>query len=159
MTDNCSFAILDPDLVPPKVGAAYPKPFSAPCRSRSKRALGDALGLKQFGVNWVELPPGCWSAQRHWHHEEDEFVMIVKGEVTLVTDEGEQVMCPGQVTGFPSKNSNSHHLINLSSEPACYLEVGTRSSLEKVEYPDIDMKMVRKAGEKSRFFNRKGDPL
>ena len=54
--------------------------------------LGDPLGLTQFGVNAMTLPPGAWSSQRHWHLEEDEFVYVLEGEVVLATDAGEQVL-------------------------------------------------------------------
>jgi len=159
MNQTKSFDVLDPETVSPRIGSAYPAPFSEPCAARTKHGLGDALGLSQFGVNLVELPPGVWSAQRHWHRREDEFVMVLEGEITLISDEGELVLKPGQVTGFPAGVENGHHLVNRSDAPARYLEVGTRSAAEQVDYPDIDMKMDRKAGGKSAFLNKAGDPL
>ena len=43
-----------------------------PAASAAAGALGDAFGLSQFGVNLLELPPGAWSSQRHWHERQDE---------------------------------------------------------------------------------------
>jgi uncharacterized cupin superfamily protein len=106
---------LDPKSVTPRLGSIYPPPFDEPLQGREKRALGDPLGLTQFGVNLVTLAPGAWSSQRHWHGNEDEFVYVLEGEVTLVTDQG-----------FSAGNANGHHLINRSDKPALYLEVGTR---------------------------------
>ena len=83
---------LDPESVAPRLGSAYPAPFGDPLAGREKRALGDALHLTQFGVNLVTLAPGSWSSQRHWHANEDEFVYVLEGEVTLVTDAGEQTL-------------------------------------------------------------------
>ena len=71
-------------------GSTYPTQFRSEVEARSKRVLGDLFGLTNYGVNLVELQPGAWSAQRHWHTEEDEFVYVVAGELTLVTDDGEQ---------------------------------------------------------------------
>src|SRR5262249_49774988 len=68
----------------PVIGTLYPSPFDEPCRARERRKLGDAAGLTQFGVNLLVLPPGAWSSQRHWHTEQDEFVYVLEGEVTLV---------------------------------------------------------------------------
>ncbi|HKB00079.1 MAG TPA: hypothetical protein VKD02_04875 [Methyloceanibacter sp.] len=48
---------LDPASLTPRVGSIYPAPFVAPLAGREKRALGDPLGLTQFGVNLVTLGP------------------------------------------------------------------------------------------------------
>ena len=69
-----------------RAGSRYPKPFDEPCRNKTRRRLGLAVGLTQFGVNLLELGPGAWSSQRHWHAREDEFVYIVRGRVVLVTE-------------------------------------------------------------------------
>ena len=115
--------------------------------ARRKRALGDALGLTHFGVNLVELEPGAWSSQRHWHSAEDEFVYVVSGEVTLVTDAGRQVLGSGMIAGFPAGVADGHHLINESGEPAVYLEVGDRrDEVDQVDYPDIDMVLTPESG-------------
>jgi uncharacterized cupin superfamily protein len=113
---------LDPSEVPVRRGGGYPHPYAEPLRGREKRALGDPLGLTQFGVNLVTLPPGNWSSQRHWHANEDEFVYIVEGEVTLVTDAGETILGPGMTAGFPAGGADGHHLINRSDKPVVYLE-------------------------------------
>jgi len=143
--------------VAPRRGSSYPQPFAEQIAGREKRALGDALGLTQLGVNLVTLAPGAWSSQRHWHAEEDEFVYVLEGEVTLVTDAGEQVLGPGMAAGFPAGKADGHHVINRSDKPARYLEAGTRAETEVAHYSDIDL-MARK--EKGRFvFTRKnGEP-
>ena len=70
------------------IGTLYPPPFDEPCLSRERTRLGDAAELTQYGVNLLRLPPGAWSSQRHWHVKEDEFIYVLSGEVTLVTDAG-----------------------------------------------------------------------
>ncbi|MDA7945869.1 MAG: cupin domain-containing protein [Hyphomicrobiaceae bacterium] len=121
-------------------GTIYPKPFDAGFENRIKRALGDEFGLTQFGVNLVTLEPGAMSAQRHWHAREDEFVYVLEGTITLITDEGETELVPGMAAGFPAGEANGHHLVNRFGEPVSYLEVGTRSQADEVDYPDVDMK-------------------
>jgi uncharacterized cupin superfamily protein len=131
---------IDLDAVSRRTGSGYPAPFDVPCRARSRQALGDAAGLSQFGVNLLRLPPGAWSSQRHWHAAEDEFVWVVSGEVTLVTDEGEEVLRAGDCAGFPAGAANGHHLQNRSSGDALVLEIGTRrTAQDAVTYPDIDL--------------------
>jgi uncharacterized cupin superfamily protein len=148
---------LDPKSLKPRLGSAYPAPFGNPLAGREKRALGDALHLTQFGVNLVTLAPGSWSSQRHWHANEDEFIYVLDGEVTLVTDAGEQVLGPGMAAGFPAAKADGHHLINRSSAPVLYLEVGTRAETEEAQYSDIDM-VGRKANGPFVFTHKNGEP-
>jgi uncharacterized cupin superfamily protein len=128
------------DAAPLATGCGYPEPFDKPCLERSRRRLGDAAGLTQFGVNLLRIPPGGWSAQRHWHTAEDEFVWVVAGEVVLVTNDGERVLLPGDCAGFPAGAPNGHHLQNRSNADATVLEVGTRRPQEDAcAYPDVDL--------------------
>jgi uncharacterized cupin superfamily protein len=149
---------LDPKELPGRQGSGYPEPFRAAVAGRTKRALGDAFGLTQFGVNLVEMPPGCWSSQRHWHSHEDEFVYVVSGELVLVTDAGETVMRPGMVAGFPGGRPDGHHLINRSEAPATYLEIGTRIPEDGAVYSDIDMEVRPRPEGRHVFVHKNGEP-
>src|SRR4051794_40243425 len=80
------------EAAPVATGSRYPAPYDLACRDRSWHKLGEAAGLTQFGVNLVRLTPGTWSSQRHWHSHEDEFVYMLAGELTLVTDDGEETL-------------------------------------------------------------------
>src|SRR6516162_7204349 len=92
---------IDMTTVPKRQGSGYPRPFDAPCAARTRRRLGDAGGLRDFGVNLMTLPPGGWSSQRHWHSHEDEFVYVLEGTLTLVEDGGETVLQAGDCAAFP----------------------------------------------------------
>ncbi|MBV8337843.1 MAG: cupin domain-containing protein [Alphaproteobacteria bacterium] len=83
-----------------RTGSRYPKPFDEPCRNKTRRRLGLAAGLTQFGVNPLELGPGAWSSQRYWHAHEDESVYVARGPVVLVTDAGETILNTGDCAGF-----------------------------------------------------------
>lgn len=149
---------IDPQEIEPRTGTGYPEPYRENVIARSKRVLGDAFGLSRYGVNLVELSPGTWSSQRHWHTHDDEFIFIVSGQVTLITDAGEQLLTPGMVAGFPAGDSNGHHLINKSNDSATYLEIGDRNPGDEVFYPDIDLLYkVNDEGE-HEFTNRNGVP-
>ena len=131
---------IDIRSVEERKGSGYPTPFDEPCAARVRKALGEAAGLKDFGVNLLQLPPGAWSSQRHWHSEEDEFVFVVSGEVVLVTNEGETTLRAGDCAGFPKANANGHHLVNKGITTAVCLEIGTRTvGLDTCTYSDIDM--------------------
>ncbi len=143
---------LDPARVPLRPGA-YPPPFDKTIDGREKHPLGDALGLKNYGVNLVRLKPGARSAMRHWHTLQDEFVWIVEGEITLVTDAGEQVLTPGTAAGFPAGKRDGHCLINRTRRDAVYLEVGDRTPGDLPVYPDDDFASTYVDGK--RIFTRK----
>jgi uncharacterized cupin superfamily protein len=130
---------LDLTSVAVRTGSSYPAPFDKIAAGRSRQPLGDAGGLTQFGVNLLQLPPGAWSSQRHWHSAEDEFVYVVSGEVVLVTDKGEEVLRAGDCAAFPRNTPDGHHLINKSGATAVCLEVGTRMPEDFTYYPDIDL--------------------
>jgi uncharacterized cupin superfamily protein len=125
--------------VPVVTGSHYPPPFDEPCKPRVARRLGQAAGVSQFGVNLVRLAPGAWSSQRHWHTHEDEFVYVLRGEVVLVTDAGEERMQAGDCVGFRAGVRDGHCLQNRSRFEAELLVVGTRDDADHGEYPDIDM--------------------
>jgi uncharacterized cupin superfamily protein len=146
---------IDLAAVPERKGAGYPKPFDAPCASRTRRRLGDAGGLQDFGVNLMTLPPGGWSSQRHWHSDEDEFVYVLEGELALVEDDGETPLKAGECAAFPKGSGNGHHLQNRSSAIAVYLEVGSRQPDDLTTCSDIDMKSSNADG---RFVHKDGAP-
>src|SRR5258708_22554908 len=130
---------LDPATLPERSGSGYPAPFREPVALRRWRRLGDAFGLSQFGVNLVELAPGTWSSQRHWHSAEDEVIYLLEGELVLVTDLGEQGLTAGLVVGFPAGSANGHHMINRSENVARFLAIGSRVMGDECSYPDIDL--------------------
>jgi uncharacterized cupin superfamily protein len=150
-----SKAALHTDEIAKRTGTDYPAPHDVPCRQRGRRRLGNAFGLSQFGINLLELPPGAWSSQRHWHENEDEFVYVLEGEVTLVTDDGDTVLRPGMCAGFRAGVANGHHLVNRSNAMARVLEMGTRAADETAHYSDIDM--INREGQ--GYFTRDGRKL
>ncbi|WP_292879376.1 cupin domain-containing protein [Nisaea sp.] len=143
----------DPMDVKPRIGSGYPEEFQKGCETREKRRLGDHGGLVNFGVNLTTLPPGQGSAIRHWHTMQDEFVFVVSGELTLVTDAGEQILTSGMCAAFPKNIPDGHCLVNRSDAPASYLEIGDRTPGDVGHYPDVDLVADGKTG--SYVFTRK----
>ena len=151
--------IPDPMSLEPRLSSAYPAKYQIPEGKRAKRVLGDRVGLTNFGVNLTTLAPGGWSAHRHWHAKQDEFIYVVEGELTLITDAGETVLKPGMAAGFKAGVADGHHLVNKSDRPASYLEIGDRTPGETADYPDIDMKVAAGPDGKMRFTDKKGNPF
>ena len=146
---------IDTSSVPARKGSDYPSSFDEPCAARARRRLGEAGGLRDFGVNLMTLPPGGWSSQRHWHSHEDEFVYLLEGELALIEDGGETVLHAGDCATFPKGTGDGHHLINKSSAVAVYLEVGSRNPHDLTTYSDIDMMCSNADG---RYVHKDGAP-
>jgi uncharacterized cupin superfamily protein len=117
----------------------YPEPFFSRMAKREKRPLGDIFGLTNFGVNLTRLLPGGESALLHRHSKQDEFVYILEGTPTLVTDTGEIEMKPGMCAGFPAAGI-AHHLVNRTTRDVFYLEIGDRTPGDEGSYPNDDLK-------------------
>lgn len=124
---------------------------------REKRPLGELFGLKNFGVNLTRLMPGGESALLHWHSRQDEFVYILKGTPTLVTDRGEMQLAPGMCAGFPAAGL-AHHLVNRSGRDVLYLEIGDRTPGDEGSFPDEDLRALLGADGQWRFVRKDGTP-
>jgi len=125
---------------------------------REKKPLGDLFGLSNFGVNLTRLAPGAQSALRHAHAKQDEFVYILEGRATLITDAGETELAPGMCAGFKAGTGDAHHLVNRSRQDVLYLEIGDRTPGESATYPDDDLQVVQDAAGKWRYLHKDGTP-
>lgn len=154
MASTIKLPALDPETAPREERQPYPPPNDKALAGKTRQVLGDPLGLTQFGVNLTRLAPGAVSALRHWHSGEDEFVYIIAGHPTLVTEGGEQALAPGHVAGFPAGAPDGHLLENRTDEEVAFIEVGTRAATETVDYPDSDLKLVKEYHAPNRRFTR-----
>ena len=136
----------------------YPPSFRLGVEKRHARRLGDHGGLTNFGVNLVRMEQGAISSQRHWHTKQDEFVMVLEGELVLQTDAGERAVGPGDYAAFPAGSRDGHRLVNRSARDAVFLVVGDRLPGDEAEYPDIDLAHRTGPGRVNRFTRKDGTP-
>jgi uncharacterized cupin superfamily protein len=164
MTDEPTIPLAHPVArvaaeVPPRQRQTnYPEPFASRVAGREKRALGDAFGLANFGVNLTRLGPGAVSALRHAHSLQDEFVYVLAGSPTLVTDRGEMALAPGMCAGFKAGTGDGHQLVNRTDTDVLILEVGDRSPGDAVSYPDDDIRAVLGSDGRWRITHKDGTP-
>jgi uncharacterized cupin superfamily protein len=145
---------IDIETAPISAGSRYPEPFNALCQDKIRRRLAKAAGLKHIGINLLELQPGAWSSQRHWHSQAEEFVYVIEGEVVLVAEGSEELLQAGECAAFRPGDANGHHLQNRSGELARVLEIGNGSMPDdETYYPDIDMRASA-----SGYFHKDGTP-
>ena len=129
---------VDLDMIDAVNRTGYPKPFDEAVAGRWYRRLAPATGLTDFTASHVTLKPGAWSSQRHWHDGEDEFLVMISGEATLVEDEGRTTLKAGDCAAWPKGTGNGHHLINESDVDAVFVVVGGGKNTGG-GYSDIDM--------------------
>ena len=152
-----SLAILASAAPPRTRPSTYPEPFFSRMAGREKRPLGDLFGLRNFGVNLTRLAPGGESALLHRHSRQDEFVYVLEGEPTLVTDEGEVRLAPGMCAGFPA-DGIAHHLVNRTERDVVYLEIGDRTAGDEGTYPQDDLKASLGADGRWTYTHKDGSP-
>ena len=150
--------VVKAEMVPPRTKpSTYPEPFFSRMAKREKRALGDFFGLKNFGVNLTRLASGGESALLHRHSKQDEFVFILQGEPTLVTDTEEIKLSPGMCAGFPAQGV-AHQLVNRSGHEVVFLEVGDRSGGDEGDYPNDDIKAMLGPDGNWTYIHKDGRP-
>ena len=145
------------DVAPRTKPSVYPEPFFSRMARREKRQLGDVFGLKNFGVNLTRIAPGGESSLLHRHSRQDEFIYILEGTPTLVTDDGEFALAPGMCAGFPA-GGIAHQLVNRSDAGVVYLEVGDRTAGDEGSYPNDDIKAELDPDGQWRFSRKDGTP-
>lgn len=150
-------AIQATDVPPRSKPSIYPAPFAAMMAGREKRQLGEVFGLTNFGVNIATLQPSAQSALRHCHARQDEFIYVLQGTPTLITDAGETELSPGMCAGFKAGEGDGHHLVNRGTTVAVYLEVGDRTHGDSVVYPDDDLEAHLVDGN-WQFRHKNGEP-
>ena len=150
-------AIRAADVPPRAFRTNYPEPFASRMAGRDKRPLGDLFGLANFGVNITRLKPGGSSSIRHAHTKQDEFVYILEGEPTLVTNAGRTALKPGMCAGFKGGSGDAHHLVNETDQDVVYLEIGDRLPGDGATYPDDDL-VAEAVDGKWRFVHKDGTP-
>ncbi len=113
---------------------------------RLRRQLGVATGSKQIGVHYCVLKPGHRSAPLHFHTQEEEFVYVLSGSMTLRLGKERYEVRAGDAISF-LPGGEPHCLINETNEDCIYLDIGTRSDHEEVILPEDGRRIIRRGGQ------------
>ncbi len=113
-------------------------------RFRWRRArLGRQAGSEELGASLFELPPGAASFPLHAHYANEELLLVLDGEPTLRTLEGERRLERGEVVACPAGRRGAHELRNESETSARVLIVSTMKAPDINEFPDSGKFWVR----------------
>ncbi len=115
------------------------------------------LGHGQIlGATLHELPPHSVGAAYHFHHGNEEMLIVLRGRPTLRTPDGERLLEEGEVVVFQRGPSGAHKCSNCTAEPVRYVIVSNNATPDVVEYPDTRQLSVM-AFTKSQFGERLWD--
>jgi uncharacterized cupin superfamily protein len=99
--------------------------------------LGPQLGAARLGATVYEIPPGQSLCPYHYETEE-EWLLVLSGELTVRHVEGEDVFKAGDITAFPVGPSGAHKTTNKGSESVRLLMFSNVDPTGWVVYPDSE---------------------
>jgi uncharacterized cupin superfamily protein len=99
--------------------------------------FGPDIGGARLGATLYELPPGEALCPYHYESEE-EWLLVLQGQVTLRHAEGEDVLGPGDITAFPVGPAGAHKTTNNGTETVRMVMFATVDPIGYCVYPDSD---------------------
>lgn len=109
--------------------------------------LAEHGGCQRIGVCIEELAPGKQACPHHYHHLEEEQLMMLEGSLTLRLGDKTYVMSAGSYVVFPAGQKQGHSIFNHTESVCRYLLIGDRSPHDVIVYPDTNRVGVRLTGE------------
>lgn len=100
-------------------------------------SIGKRLGASLMGMTVYELPPGQAVCPYHFEWTDEEWLVVLAGNPTLRTPEGERVLEPGDAVCF-AVGPDGAHLVRANDETARVALMSTKNPVGFAEYPDSD---------------------
>jgi uncharacterized cupin superfamily protein len=121
--------------------------------------VGERIGAELIGATASEVEPGERLWPYHTHHSNEEWIIVVRGEPTLRTPEGEHTLAEGDVVCFRRGKAGAHQVINRTESPVRVLMLSTMISPEIIEYLDSGKILLKDAKDDDIFQGRLGPEL
>ena len=118
--------------------------------------VGHHIGGELIGASLAEVEPGNKLWPYHTHHANEEWVIVLRGEPTLRTPEGEQVLKEGDVVAFRRGREGAHQIVNRTDAPVRVLMLSSMIAPDVVEYLDTGKIGARSVSGDRIFFARPG---
>jgi len=121
--------------------------------------VGHHIGGELLGASMSEVEPGNKLWPYHTHHANEEWVIVLRGEPTLRTHEGERQLREGDVVAFPRGNDGAHQIRNDTDVPIRVLMLSTLIAPDIVEYLDSGKVGARSVAGERIMFGKPGPEL
>ncbi len=116
--------------------------------------IGPKIGASQLGVSIYELPAGQSICPYHYEYPEEEWLVVLEGQVTLRTPEGEEELEAGATVCFPSGPSGAHKVTNRVGDTARVLMLSTKPAVSVAVYPDSGKLLATTGNPEDRLMAR-----
>ena len=121
--------------------------------------VGAHTDAELIGASMYEVEPGNKQGPFHTHHANEEWAIVLRGEPTLRTHEGEQQLRQGDVVAFPRGKEGAHQIRNDTDVPVRVLMLSTLIAPDIVEYLDTGKIGARSVAGERIIFARPGPEL
>ncbi|MBV9195672.1 MAG: cupin domain-containing protein [Solirubrobacterales bacterium] len=117
---------------------------------------GSAAGGKDITVRLYELPSGQSLCPYHYEYEE-EWLLVLDGDVLVRSPNGEAAAARGELRCFPAGPAGAHKVTNRSEAPARVLMWSSSREPAVAVYPDSDKIGVWPPNPDDRVMLRRAD--
>jgi uncharacterized cupin superfamily protein len=121
--------------------------------------VGHHIGGALIGASMSEVEPRSKLWPYHTHHANEEWVIVLRGEPTLRTPEGEHVLKEGDVVAFPRGKDGAHQIINRTDSPVRVLMLSSMVGPDIVDYIDSGKVYATDLAGEPIMFSRPGPTL
>jgi uncharacterized cupin superfamily protein len=105
---------------------------------RKRARIGRQAGAERLGISLYEIPAGMTPWPYHYHHANEELIIVLSGHLELRTPDGWRQLAPGEVAALPRGEAGAHQVANRGEEPARYLMVSEMNAPDAIVYPDSE---------------------
>jgi len=121
--------------------------------------LAASAGSQRLGASIVELAPGTLSSPYHFHHANEELLIVLSGTPELRTPDGLRELGPGEVVSFRCGPEGAHRLRNTAPEPCRLLFISEMNVPDIVNYPDTGATLAVTATARLAFAGGSDEPV
>ena len=121
--------------------------------------VGEQIGGELIGAGLYAIEPGNKLWPYHTHHANEEWLLVLRGQPTLRTPEGERQLDEGDVVCFPRGKTGAHQVWNATGSPIRVLMLSTLILPDVVEYLDTGKVGARSVAGDVIMFDRAGPEL
>jgi uncharacterized cupin superfamily protein len=118
--------------------------------------VGHHIGAELIGASLSEIEPGSKHWPYHTHYANEEWVIVLRGEPTLRTPEGEQVLKEGDIVCFRRGAEGAHQIANNTDSPVRVLMLSSMINPDVIEYLDTGKVFALNASGDPIMFSRPG---
>jgi uncharacterized cupin superfamily protein len=130
-----------------RIGDVKPFDYGFGGAIRARMAdVGRTVGSQSIGLTIQTVAPGCRSSRRHRHVFQEEILVVMAGEGTLLHGDDRLPVGPGDCFCYRPDDPELHSFENTGSDDLVIWAFGNRFAHEVCLYPDEGVAFVEGLG-------------